>query len=124
MPDGTAPPAPGPRLLFDQNLAAGLVRLLADVYPGSIHVRQLGFAAAPDEAIWSHAAAHLYIIVTKDDDFRQRSFLRGAPPQVIWVRLGNCSTRDVEYVLRNRHADVLAFAGMPSAALLLLTRAT
>ena len=30
----------------------------------------------------------------------QRSFVLGAPPKVVWVRLGNCSTSDVERLLR------------------------
>ena len=87
-------------------------------------MRDLGLASADDEAVWARAAADGYAIVTKDDDFRQRSFLRGAPPKVIWVRLGNCRTADVEALLRARHADVEAFAADERAALLLLTRAT
>jgi predicted nuclease of predicted toxin-antitoxin system len=113
---------PAPRLLLDQNLAPGLARRLADLYPGSAHVREFGLAAADDEEIWAHAAAHGFTIVTKDDDFRQRSILRGAPPRVIWLRLGNCRTSDVDEVLRARHADVLAFAIDPDAALLILAR--
>ena len=111
-----------PRLLLDQNLAPGLTRRLVDPYPGSAHVREFGLQASDDEAIWAHAAAHGFVIVTKDDDFRQRSLLRGAPPRVIWLRVGNCRTADVESVLRERRADVLAFAGDPDAALLILAR--
>jgi len=99
------------------------VRRLADLYPGSVHVRQLNLQAADDEAVWRHAAEGGFAIVTKDDDFRQRGFVRGAPPQVIWVRLGNCTTDEVEAVLRARHPDILAFGTDPSAALLVLTRA-
>jgi predicted nuclease of predicted toxin-antitoxin system len=117
--------APGSaRLLLDQNLAPALARRLGDVYPGSAHVREFELQAADDEAVWAHAAAHGFTIVTKDDDFRQRSMLRGAPPRVIWLRLGNCRTADVEALLRARHADVLAFAHDPDAALLILARRT
>ena len=63
------------------------------------------------------------MIVTKDDDFRQRGFVRGAPPKVIWVRLGNCTTDEVEAVLRARHTDIFAFGTDATAALLVLTRA-
>ena len=115
------PPA-APRLLFDQNLSAALVRRLADVFPTSAHVRDLGLATADDEAVWARAAVDGFVIVTKDDDFRQRSFLRGAPPKVVWVRLGNCRTSDVEAVLRARAADVAAFVADPQASLLLITR--
>ena len=85
-------------------------------------MRDVGLARADAAAVWAHAAAHGFAIVTKDDDFRQRSFLRGAPPQVVWVRLGNCATADVEALLRARHADVLAFGADPEGALLALGR--
>lgn len=60
--------------------------------------------------------------MTKDDDFRQRSFLRGPPPKVIWTKLGNCGTADIEAALRARHADVVAFAADPTAVLLVVAR--
>lgn len=85
-------------------------------------MRDVGLQAADDEAVWKYAASGGFAVVTKDDDFRQRSFLRGPPPQVIWVRLGNCRTSDVEALLRARHADVAAFASDSRAALLVLSR--
>jgi predicted nuclease of predicted toxin-antitoxin system len=121
-PPGT--PLASPRLLFDENLAAGLVRRLADVYPDSAHVKHVGLERQPDAAIWERAAAEGFVIVTKDDDFRAWCFLRGAPPQVVWLRLGNCSTDDVERVLRSRLADVRAFCADPAAALLVLNHGT
>lgn len=111
-----------PRLLFDENLAPSLPQRLADLYPESVHVRDVGFATADDEQIWLHARECGYLIVTKDDDFRQRSFLRGAPPKVIWTRLGNCTTADVERALRDRFAMIAAFAEDEMAALLVVAR--
>lgn len=58
--------------------------------------------------------------VSKDGDFNNLSFLFGAPPKVVWIQLGNCSTRDIEMVLRTRHGDVLAFNSDPASALLVL----
>lgn len=95
---------------------------LQDLFPGSSHVRDANLQAADDVAIWSHALDKGLTIVTKDDDFRQRSFLLGSPPKVIWVRLGNCTTAEVAGALRGRHADIAAFEHDQSAALLLLTR--
>ena len=77
---------------------------------------------ADDDSIWHHATAGGYAIVTKDGDYRQQSFLRGSPPKVVWVRLGNCRTADVEAVLRARHVDILAFEENEQAALLVLTQ--
>src|SRR5688500_12130291 len=94
-------------LLFDQNLSPKLARRLRDIYVGSIHVREIGLADASDTVIWEYAAHNGAVIVSKDADFHQRSFLYGYPPKVVWVRLGNCSTADVERVLR-KSAEVIA----------------
>ena len=110
------------KLLFDQNLSPRLVNSLAQAFPGSIHVRQVGLASANDETVWNHAREHGLLIVTKDDDFRQRSFLHGAPPKVIWVNLGNCRTSEIENLLRNQTDRISAFAADEEAALLVLVR--
>jgi predicted nuclease of predicted toxin-antitoxin system len=91
-------------------LAFRLVARLADLYPDSAHVRDFGLERGDDEPVWMHAQQGSFIIVTKGDDFRQRSFLFGPPPKVIWVRLGNCTTADVEALLRARYADVSNFS--------------
>ena len=85
-------------------------------------MRHLGLEASDDEVVWARAASDAFTIVTKDDDFRQRSFLRGHPPKVIWVRLGNCRTKDVEVLLRTRQTDVQSFLEDPQTALLVLSR--
>ena len=36
------------KLLFDENLSHKLVGLLADLFPGSVHVREVGLKAADD----------------------------------------------------------------------------
>jgi len=54
------------RFLFDQNLSPRLVGRLAVDFPGSEHVRNIGMSAAPDPALWKHAAANDFAIVSKD----------------------------------------------------------
>lgn len=110
------------KLLFDQNLSPRLVLALADVYPNSKHVADVGLATASDDVIWQYAATNDLMIVTKDDDFRQHSFLRGFPPKVVWVRFGNCSTDAIAEALRARVADVREFADDPNKALLVVWR--
>lgn len=66
--------------------------MLAQEFPSSLHVRDLGMERAGDVAIWEFARDNDYTIVSKDSDFHQRSFLYGRPPKVVWVRLGNVST--------------------------------
>lgn len=109
------------RLLFDENLSPGLVGLLALEFPGSEHVRNVGLAAAADPLVWSYAASHGFVIVSKDSDFQHRSLLLGHPPKVVWVRLGNCSTAAVAASLRARQSDLLAFEADPVSSLLVVS---
>jgi len=88
------------KLLFDQNLPAGLVGRLADLYPGSSHVKSLGMDRHADASIWEYARDQGYVIVSKDADFQQRSLLFGAPPKFVWLRVGNCPSSKVESLLR------------------------
>lgn len=105
-------------LLFDENLSFRLVEQLADVYPHSLHVRDVGLTGRTDEEIWRYAARESCAIVTKDIDFYQRSMLRGAPPKVIWVRIGNVTTRAIADVLRSQFPLVQHFIAESDAAFL------
>ena len=83
------------KLLFDQNLSPRLPRLLADLYPESMHVREVGLREGTDAAIWEHAKKNRFVIVSKDSDFQQRSLLFGHPPKFVWRRVGNCPVRPI-----------------------------
>jgi predicted nuclease of predicted toxin-antitoxin system len=61
------------------------------------------------------------MLVTKDEDFHRLSVLKGMPPKVVWIRVGNCTTRDVARLLRERWPLLREFASDPVAALLELT---
>ena len=98
------------RLLFDEQLSEDLCRLLEDVFPGSLHVRELGAGGMSDLAVWQLAQDRQCLLVTKDEDFHRLSVLRGAPPKVVWLRLGNCSTTEVAVTLRKYGADIRSFA--------------
>ena len=109
------------KLLFDQNLSQRLVPTLADEFPTSPHVRDFDLHRADDEAIWNFAKDNEFTIVSKDDDFHQRSFLYGHPPKVVWLRLGNCSTEQVAETLRRNVKELTAFENNPDAAFVALS---
>lgn len=88
------------KLLFDENLSFKLPRRLADIFPNSFHVRDVGLKATDDPTVWDYAKGNDFIIVSKDVDMHDLSLLFGNPPKVIWLRLGNCSTSKVENLLR------------------------
>ncbi len=97
------------RLLFDQNLSPRLKSALDDIYTGTVHVREVGLESADDVEVWSYAREHGLVVVSKDSDFRQLSFTFGHPPKVVWIRRGNCSTSEIEMLLRDRFDEILAF---------------
>ncbi|MEK7702519.1 MAG: DUF5615 family PIN-like protein [Nitrospirota bacterium] len=94
------------KLLFDQNLSPRLVKHLADLYPDSSHVFPLGLDTAIDSVIWQYALENAFLIVTRDADFGDRNVLLGFPPKVIWIRRGNCTTGEIEIILRSNYATV------------------
>ena len=97
------------RLLFYQNLSHRLTDALVDIYPGSLHVRDVEMESVDDLSVWSYAKEYGLVIVSKDSDFRQFSFTYGHPPKVVWIRRGNCSTAEVESLLRDRCDNLYAF---------------
>jgi predicted nuclease of predicted toxin-antitoxin system len=109
------------KLLFDENLSYKLVSLLADLFPDSLHVRDAGLKAADDHLVWQYALDHALVLVSKDADMHQRSLVFGHPPKIIWVRLGNCSTLNVEELLRRHFSSITAFYGDDFAAFLSLS---
>lgn len=109
------------KLLLDENVSPRLVAALSVEFPGSVHVRDIGLARASDAAIWAHARDHGLTILSKDSDFHQMSFLRGPPPKVIWIQRGNCSTADIEALLRSNQTGILAFGADQETAFLALS---
>ncbi len=69
------------KLLFDQNLSPRLTGMLQDLYPESLHVRDVGLGDADDDVVWAYAKEHDFNIVTKDADFPRLSAIYGHPPQ-------------------------------------------
>ena len=107
------------KLLFDANLSRKLVALLADVFAGSVHASVLGtdpggrFDLEPCQG-------------QRPDDREQGQRLLpherrvGAPPKVVWLRIGNGPTRRVESLLRSRAANLEHFLADASTDLLII----
>ncbi len=109
------------RLLFDENLSHRLAELLADHFPNSTHVRNVGLKASNDPEVWKYAVENGLVIVSKDSDMHDRSLLFGFPPKVIWIRLGNCSTREVEELILREIGSVTQFINDEFASFLALS---
>lgn len=81
--------------LIDNQLPSALAKWLRENGHFATHVLDLKFGQASDEVIWAYAAKHGFVIASKDEDFVQFSFLRPERVPVIWIRLGNCRTKDL-----------------------------
>ena len=107
------------KLLFDHNLSPRLVNRLADVFPDSNHVYNLGMDQADDREVWVYAQTNNFIIVTRDSDYNELLVVYSSPPKVIWIRRGNCSTAVIETMLRLHTAEIQVL--MDEASLGILT---
>ncbi len=109
------------KLLFDANVSHKLVPDLASEYPSSSHVRDVGLRGAEDRQIWDHARAHGFVIVSKDTDFRERSYLEGFPPKVIWLDVGNAGTAAIVALLRGERERIERFEMLEETSVLILS---
>ena len=108
------------KLLFDENLSPRFAKDTATVFPGSQHIDLAGLHGQSDEAVWEYARLQGFVVVSKDNDFRQRSFLKGAPPKVIWLSVGNAGTDAISRLLRESHARIATFVANEEESLLIL----
>lgn len=90
-------------LLFDQNISFRIVKKVADFFPGAKQVKDLNLHNSSDFNIWEFAKKNNYCIVTFDNDFIDISVLKGFPPKIIWLRIGNTSTNFIaEKIIENK----------------------
>lgn len=108
------------KLLFDQNLSPRLATRLQDLFPASSHVFWLNLDQVEDVEVWEYARQNDYLMVTKDADFSELSTLQGFPPKVIWLQLGNCTTGQVERLLRLHYEAIKQLVESESIGILSL----
>jgi predicted nuclease of predicted toxin-antitoxin system len=83
------------RLLVDNQLPSALARWLVSLGCDSVHVTEVGLELASDAEIWRYACANERIIISKDEDFLFRAHQESRKAGLIWVRLGNCRTKEL-----------------------------
>lgn len=108
------------KFLFDENLSPRLVELLAADFPDCAHIETLGMRGVEDIAVWNYARENGYTIVSKDNDFRQRAFLDGPPPKVVWLTVGNAGTDLIASLMRAGAERLHAFDRVAGESLLVL----
>ena len=71
------------------------------------HVNDVGLAGTEDSVIWNHALRVDAIIVTKDEDFAERTARTAAGPVIVWLRIGNSTNRALLEWLEPRWSSVV-----------------
>ena len=112
------------KLLLDENLSRRLLAPLAQAYPGSSHVLIEGLQQALDVEVWEFARTRDFAVVTKDDDFTALSGLRGRPPCLVKLSVGNCSNEQVLQILLTQRLIIESRFGEPDVAMVELIRTT
>jgi predicted nuclease of predicted toxin-antitoxin system len=70
----------------------------------------------------AYARDHGYTIVSKDNDFRQYSFLYGPPPKVLWLSVRNVGTAVIASLLADHTAEIQTFDETPEQSLLVVEK--
>ena len=101
------------KLLFDQNISFRAVNLLKTIFPEATHVNDCLLESASDHKIWRYARDNHYHIVTFDADFFDMVTLYGHPPKIIWLRMGNSSSKHLAHMLSSRSEQIISFLSDP-----------
>ena len=81
------------KFIIDAQLPPALAKLLRDHGHDAAHVEDVDLRHADDSSIWQFALENSMVIVTKDEDFRQRSSQSKVAPVVVWLRVKNVSRK-------------------------------
>lgn len=108
------------KFLIDENLSDKLVARLDGVYPGTKHVKQLGLTGHADTDLWELARKEGFIILTQDDDFVEMSMMRGTPPKVVHLAMGNHTTKEWLSIIQANAVAISHFAADQDTSLLVL----
>ncbi|MBA3704647.1 MAG: DUF5615 family PIN-like protein [Bacteroidetes bacterium] len=105
-------------LLFDQNISFKVPKRIQDIFPGAKHLSDLRLEGSKDIDIWEFAKNNNYCIVTYDWDFIDISTLKGFPPKIILLRIGNTSTDNIISKIQADSKLITEFINSPDLAFL------
>jgi predicted nuclease of predicted toxin-antitoxin system len=94
--------------LVDAQLPPALVTRLTEQGHTAQHVDDIDLRNAEDIAIWNQALSNNAIIVTKDEDFAERTARTTSGPIILWLRLGNSTNRALMRWLEPRWVSITA----------------
>ena len=70
------------KLLLDENLSDRIISRLADLFPGSTHIKAVGLREVDDFVVWEWAKQHGFKIVSKDTALSSKGYCVWPPAKV------------------------------------------
>lgn len=96
------------RFWIDAQLPPSLAKWIAhEIGTEAAALRDVGLRNASDSEILEAARKANAVILTKDADFVELVYARGAPPQVIWITCGNSTNRYLKGILAATFQDAM-----------------
>jgi predicted nuclease of predicted toxin-antitoxin system len=79
-----------------------------------------GMHDASDTTVWLHARQHDFTVVSKDADFSEISMELGYPPKLLWLRIKNWSTDQIEDLIRSKYPLIVELPAATERGILVL----
>lgn len=105
------------KLLFDENISYRILAFLDEHFEHVESVFNIP-SVKEDTEIWTYAKRNDYTIVTFDEDFYDWQVLKGFPPKIIWLRLGNTPTKILANRIIKEKEQILRMANDPELGVL------
>jgi predicted nuclease of predicted toxin-antitoxin system len=112
------------RVLLDENIAPSLKAEFARFswLTTVSHVNDVALASRDDTALWDWASTEPTLLVTKDKDFAFLALRKGAPPKVLWLRIGNATVRETWQAIESRLLALQSFLARQDESLLIIDK--
>jgi predicted nuclease of predicted toxin-antitoxin system len=96
------------KLLLDENVSYRILNSLSSVFPGSVHVSKED-SIKSDIEIFQYAKRNDFTILTFDEDFYDLQLIKGFPPKIIWLRVGNINNLSLLNKIISKKTEIEAF---------------
>jgi len=96
------------KLLLDANLSWRLTAVLSEHFGECVHVNKTELPKpAKDTEIWNYAITNGYTIITQDSDFVRLFEIKGFPPKIVILRVGNMDRKTAEKILVQAKSSIV-----------------
>lgn len=111
------------KFIIDTQLPPLLSRQLTEKGFDSIHTVDCPNGIfTSDTEIRRIAVSENRIIITKDSDFHDYYVMKGAPPKVLLLKIGNCNNQELSETIFSRFDKLIHYFDQQNEAFVILTK--